>query len=177
MTGNTNPYESPSEPLGKSRPTACKGPSVRRGFLCSLPWAFVGVSIPGVIFFATLVIQWLWSGRQGESPASLLLRDAPDLLAPSIGVGVLFALAAFRNHAPRVQIGMTGSLMVVGGILISGILFLGLLTLIFGLENNSYAPDPWEPLKILLVLLFPCSYIYFAIRTDFQSTGGGKHAG
>lgn len=165
MTDSENPYQAPSK---SSRPAPIKRLSILRGLAYSILFAPIGFLVPPAYFLLASLIQWLLNGESTESPMLMFSDDLGGMLSPSIGVSVVFAISAFRNFAPAQHIGMIRSLIYVGGILILGGIVASFVTLVFGLENNSYDPDPWFWLKLLIALAFPVCYAFRVIRKEIQ---------
>ena len=164
MTDGDNPYQSPKALSESSQPIVNKRLSVLRGLAYAILFAPIGFLVPPVCFLFAAFAQWLLSGQSTESPVIMFSGDLGGMLSPSIGVSIVFAVSAFRNFSPAQQIGMIRSLIYVGGSLILGALAAALVTLVFGLENNSYDPDPWLWLKTMIALAFPVCYACNVVR-------------
>ena len=159
MTDGLNPYRSPNVVPELSPPGVVKRFSLVRGFAYSGVFAVIGFLVPIAYFFVASTASWFLNGMPSDFAATMFFDDLDGMVLPSIGISVVFAIAAFRNFTPARQIGMVRSLKHVGVRLILSVFVVAFATIVFRLENNSYGPDPWAWLKVMIALALPLYYV------------------
>lgn len=119
---------------------------------------FAGAAIPFLIP-ATYFAVAAFNGTEADT---LLFESA--MIGPSVGCGILFSLAAIRNFSPPKPEGFVRCLILVGVAAIVWAIFANLVDFLFVPVHQSYATDPWQPLRALILISVPACYTFLSTK-------------